>query len=652
MLDRFFRRLNFSSGAGAEVRKLSPEHRARAEAYCDGVNHGLRRGRLWGLRALGYKPEPWTVADCVLLTRVIGYFGLAQSQGDIERFIVEMIQGGVPLEHLEEMFPGVLGEADLGLLRRVRLGERLVPADLRWGRLVPPAVASNCWALAPSRTASGRSLLANDPHLDVNRLPALWYEAALERDDRFCIGATMPGLPAVVVGRTNDVAWGVTYSCMDAHDAWIEDCRDGRYRRTVEGRERWLPFRSRTEVIKRKRKSDLTVTFYENDHGVLDGDPFVPGLYLTARWSGAAGTGAASLEAAMDVARAPGVAGAMEALGNIETAWNWVLADRHGSIGYQMSGLMPLRRAGAGGVVPLEGWDERNDWTGFAAPAELPRALDPETGFIVSANDDLNHLGRAQPITLAMGSDRAERIQELVAARGDWSIAETETLQMDAFSKQAERFMATLRPLLTASARADVLAAWDCCYDVDSTGAYLFERFYRALVADVFGAVCGADVMRFLMDETGVLAGYYDSFDRVLLDPDSVWFGREGRDAAWRRAAESALCGPVKKWGEHQSFVMNNIALGGRLPTRLGFDYGPVPLRGARATVHQGQVFGSGGRHVVVAPSLRFVTDFAHTAVYTCLPGGPSEKRRSRWYTSGIADWIAGRFKPVEPRSG
>ena len=205
-----------------------------------------------------------------------------------------MVQAGVPRERLEELLPGRLDGLDVELLRGVRLGERLVPDSVRWVPGLPRALASNNWVLGGSRTRSGRPILANDPHLEVNRLPAVWYEAVLELDDRFAITATIPGLPFPAVGRTNDLAWGVTYGCMDTVDSWIEDCRGGCYRRQIDGEERWQPFSVRTEVIRRKRRRDVTLTFYANDHGVLDGDPRQAGLYLSTGWSGH-GTGAASL---------------------------------------------------------------------------------------------------------------------------------------------------------------------------------------------------------------------------------------------------------------------------------------------------------------------------------------------------------------------
>src|SRR6185369_4209123 len=112
----------------------------------------------------------------------------------------------------------------------------------------------------------------------------------------------------------------------------------------------------------------------------------------------------------------------------------------------------------------------------------LPRAFNPADGFVASANDDLNHLGRTRPITMPMGDYRARRIRELLAARDDWNVAAVERMQMDVLSTHAPPFLEILRPLLPATPQADVLRAWDCRYDAASEGAYLFERFYRALV--------------------------------------------------------------------------------------------------------------------------------------------------------------------------
>jgi penicillin G amidase len=647
--DRFFRRLNLGAGVAEEVARVDPHARDLAEAYCDGVNRALAESLPWELRLLRYRPAAWTLEDSLLVSRVVGYVALAQSQGDVERLFLEMLQAGVPRAHLVELFPGLVDEADCALLRRVRLGARLVPDGVRWSNALPRVLASNNWALAPRKTAGGHALAAYDPHLEVNRLPPIWYEIVLELGARYCMVATMPGLPGLLIGRTNDLAWGATYTFMDAIDSWIEDCRDGCYRRVVDGRESWEPFRVRTETIRRARKPAVTVRFHENDHGVLDGDPSVAGLYLATRWATATGTGAASLAAGTKILHAPDVAAGMELLGQIETAWNWVLADRHGNIGYQMSGRMPLRRAGWSGFAPVPGWEPANDWQGFVPPADLPCALNPATGFIATANQDLNHLGRARPINMPMGPYRADRIAHLLAARDGWTVADVRAMQMDVLSPQAERFMEILRPRLPATPAGEILRRWDCRYDLASEGASLFERFYRALVADVFGRVCGDEILHFLAAESGILADFYFNFDRILLSAESAWWGPEGRDATFARVAAAAVTPPVHSWGSERQLLMKHLLLGGRLPRWCGFDHGPIALRGSRATLHQGQIYRAGGRDTSFAPSFRLVVDLGTDEAHTAIAGGPSDRRFSRWYTSGVAGWLAGDLKTLAP---
>jgi penicillin amidase len=314
-----------------------------------------------------------------------------------------------------------------------------------------------------------------------------------------------------------------------------------------------------------------------------------------------------------------------------------------------MSGCMPVRRNRWNGLVPVAGWDPENDWQGLVASEDLPRTRNPESGFLATANDDLNHLGKAQPINLPMGPYRAERIAALLAARDDWTVADVELMQMDVLSLHAERFMMLIRPLLPVTPSADILRSWDCRYDPASIGATLFERFYRGLIREVFGGVCGAEVMRHVTGETSILADFYYNLDRILLADTSVWFGDESRDQIFARVLTRSLDGPLTTWGSEQRVMMKHLMLGGRFPVWLGFDRGPIPLRGNRATIHQGQVYRSGGRVTSFAPSYRLVTDLGEKSAHTSLAGGPSDRRFSPWDASEVDAWLAGRFKTLRP---
>jgi len=516
-------------------------------------------------------------------------------------------------------------------------------------------MASNNWVNAGDRTTSGKPFLCNDPHLEVNRLPAIWYETVLRWPStdglRYAMGASFPGLPGVSVGRTPDLAWGVTYAFMDCMDSWVEDCRDGKYRRG----DAWLPFETRKEIIRRRKNPPLELVFHENPHGVLGGDPNETGYYLATCWSARDGTGAAALDGACGILEARTVEAGRMLLGQISnSSWNWALADRSGNIGYQMSGKMPRRAAGVSGMIPLPGWDPANDWQGFHALEDLPRAFNPPEGFLATANNDLNHLGKVHPINLPMASYRACRINAVLDRAGKVNLEQMQKLQLDLYSIQAELFMAVIRPLLDnfSAQHGDavrLLRSWDLTYASESQAAFLFEEIYRALLAEVFGESAGAfggAVLDRVLAETCVFYDYYGNFDQVLLAEKSVWFGTRARADIYRASIAKGLATRPQAYGSKQKVLMRHLLLGGRLPLWLGFDR-PLELPGNRATVHQGQIFRGGGRETSFGPALRLVTDLATDEIRTTLAGGPSDRRFSKWYTTGLSDWIAGRYRTI-----
>ena len=693
-LDRYFRRWNLDGDAAREEAALSSEARSAVEAYCQGANLCFsKKGLPWELRLLGYRFEPWTVADIFLTAKVAGLVTLASAQADMEQFLVECVQNGIDRERLEELFPGRLNGLDEELLRRIRLQERLIPESLKWASALPRMMASNNWVVAGAKTASGKPFLCNDPHVEINRFPAVWYEAVLrwgsDEEQRYALGATFPGLPGISIGRTRDLAWGITYAFMDCIDSWIEDCRESKYRRGTD----WFAFTIRKEIIRRKKNPAVELQFYENSHGVLAGDPSQPGYYLATRWSCKEGTSAEAFNAASGMLLARTVPEGQALLGRISnSSWNWVLADREGNIGYQMSGKMPIRREGVSGLVPLPGWNPANDWQGFQPPQNLPRTLNPSQGFVATANQDLNYLGKAHPINVCMASYRADRISAVLegatpgartflpaaasddsgdleysdvikrsgvaadknvrAPAGTITLAEMRKLQLDLYSPQAEQFMEIVRPLLaefvsTHREAVQLLLDWDLFYRRDSKAAFLFEEFYHALICEVFGKcerAFGNTVLERILSETCLFFDFYSNFDSVLLAEKSAWFGGNPRGELYRRALAVALATPPKPYGPTRRVRMRHLLFGGKLPLFLGFDR-MMELPGNRATVHQGQIYRGAGREMSFAPSFRMVTDLATDQIQTTLAGGSSDRRFSKWYANGFSDWLEGRYK-------
>ena len=643
-VDLFFRRMNWQKGIDEEISTLSDELTEGCEGYCSGINDYFSKSVPWEFKLVGYKPPPWTIADSILISRMTGYLTLAQSQAEIERLLVEMVQADVSKEKLEEIFPGLLSGLDVELLKKVKIFERIVPEGVKWGSVIPRMMGSNNWVISGKKTLSGKPIVAGDPHLETNRLPNVWSEIAFRAGDRYGIGATMPGIPAMVIGRTNDLAWGVTYSFMDAVDSWIEDCRDGMFRR---GEDEWIPFTAREETIKRRGKKSVSTTFYENEHGLLDGDPNEKGYYLSTRWS-TAEAGAASINSFHQMLDAANVKEGMEHLGRLEVSFNWGIADQEGNIGYQMSGLMPKRKDGANGFIPLKGWEEENDWSGYHSHTDLPRSYNPEEGYIATANNNMNHLGKVSPISVSQTEYRVERIKQFLSSKEKYTVEDCFELQRDIYSLQAESFMKILAPLLPETPQGEILKNWDYTYPAESEGAFLFEEFYKSLFQTVFGeSGLGKETVTHLQSETGIFADFFMNFDAVFLSENSLWFNGKDRDEIFSVTAKEALNVKPQQWGTSREYSMTNMFFSGKLPKLFGFDGGPIKLRGGRATVQQGQVFQAAGRTTSFCPSFRMVTDLANDHLHTAIAGGPSDRRFSKWYQSGLDDWGNGKYKKL-----
>jgi len=654
-IDIFMREMGLARYAKVEALNAAPEGRTLGEAYAEGVNYWLGTNRRpIELIMLRYDPEWWTIADTILTIKLMSYVGLAQSQQDFEKFLIQAVRAGVPAGRLAALTPphlDGLDEETTELIAKLRYVQPLVPEGLRFLSAVPTLMASNNWAVAGSRTESGHPLQCNDPHLECNRLPAIWYETVMHTNDDFRIGATMPGVPGLVMGRTRNLSFGFTYGFMDMVDYFIEQCHDGDYRRG----DSFVPLKTRNETIARKGESPLEITVRETDVGVLECDSGEPaledGFYLSRAWSAHRVGGAASLDALARLPSVTTVSRAQEVVRNVAISCNWLLADREGNIGYQQSGLLPKRKHS--GLHPVPAWEEQWLWRGAVAPDQLHSLLNPPEGFLATANNDLNPTNGLLVINLPMGSYRVDRIRALLKEREACTLEDMRHIQNDLYSIQAERFMAVLEPLLPETFAGRLLAGWDFCYNCESRAATLFETVYHALLREVFGnGLLGQEVWDETVSSTAIVADYYHLFDEALLGDDPSWFGEEGRSDLFKRVLEDVLnevsLDAISPWGRRQQIVMKNIFFDGRLPRWVGFDHGPVELPGNRATIVQGGIFTAHNRQTTFTPSWRFITDLGEDRALTALAGGPSGRRFSKWYKTDIKRWLEGDYKTLE----
>jgi penicillin amidase len=563
----------------------------------------------------------------------------------MEKFLVQMIQHGVDEDRIKELFPYLKEKIDYDLIKEVQSPVEIVP-DRLWNSALPNLRASNNWVVSGKKTKSGQPILASDPHMEVNRLPALWYEMIWKVGDQVTMGITMPGLPVMVFGRTNHLAWAGTYGFMDMIDYFIEEYRDEKF--LYDGK--WIPFEKRTETIRPKKKEPITLTFYENHHGVLEGQPEGPGKYLCMAFTGRSGAGADIFNAILEIDTIRSVKEAQERFRDIAMpTFNWGFVDRDGNIGYQMNGKMPKRPEGVSGLLPVAGWEAKNDWKGFEDPAQLPSCYNPESGFFATANNDLNKFGDIHPINLPMAPYRIQRIIERLEQQDAIDTEYIKDMHFDLYSKQAERLMPLILPLLPDTKNGEILKEWDFVYHKNSTGAMLFESVYQNIIKIVFGKNgMGEDVIEHLFDETGIFTDFHGNFDDVLINENSSWFKEVDRTTQLKEAIDRGLNVQPKPYGETRKIDMMNIFLGGKLPGFLGFDMKNITLPGNRATIPQGQIFKSGGRTTTFAPSFRMIVEIDKDGIWTNIAGGPSGARFSKWYKSDLKNWEKGHYKKLE----
>ena len=655
--DRFFRRVGLHQNLDEEVEKMDDRSFDQLTAYCEGVNDGIKAsGRSLPMWATGFHPQPWNHQAVLLVGKLISFGGLAISQMQNERLLVELVHAGANIPALCELLAPDADPSELEILRHVQMSNKLSDDALELITDLPRLAGSNAWAVAPSRSATGSALLASDPHLEVNRLPAIWYEVALRWGDHYVMGASLPGCPLFAVARTDKVAWGVTYMKGDTIDFFIEDCRPGgetgwQYRR---GR-KWRDFEVREEVIQRKETDDETLRVYHNPQGILDTNPsdLGSGYHLSLAWTGHAEGGIRGITTWIDMISAPSTSAAMDIARECpQPTLCWIIADHEGHIGLQGCGLFPERSGHHNGLLPVPAWDKKNHWKGWLPVDQLPRIYDPPCGFVATANENINQPHGPRLVTQPVPAYRKIRLQTRLEQMPRATLQDMQQLQYDLVSVQARDMLNVFLPHLPEGKIKDRLSNWDYSYSPDSREATLFQRLYRNVMVEVFGHEEGIGWRRmlYLCTRAGFSTMVLTAADNLLKRQDSIWWHKRDKGELIRKAAEQLENEPDQPWSDVNYFHFTDRFFGTHQVGRmLGYNSRRHAMPGNYATLFQGHVMLTARRESTFAPSYHFVTDMGTDEAWSNLPGGPSEKRFSRHYKSGIERWFSGEYKLLAP---
>lgn len=703
--DRVLRALNLPAAAQQQWLRLSDDVRAALAAYSAGVNaaHSLPRPPEFLL--LQTAPQDWRPSDSLGMLLLMA-LDLNYNWGmEMARWQAASV---LPSERVWQLLPPLWPKAwqrnarapererrfDLSSLYQ-RLGVFAEQQEVTSAALdaapfsipigQPEGAGSNNWVIDAAHSVSGAPLLANDPHLDL-AAPALWYMAALHvgAQDGVAahnvIGATIPGLPFIVIGRNDDIAWGFTNTGADTQDLYLERLRGGEEYQTPRG---WRRLSVREETIFVKGQGAERLRLRTTRHGPVISDIMSEWSVLnheryavSLRWDALAPDNQAA-RAAMALNEASTLEGALTALAHFtQPGQNVVLADRQ-HVAYQATGRVPKRREQQSlqGLAPAEGWLARNDWVGrvraTAMPHHAPAPLLPQ-GFIASANQDITKAA-APPFLGAdwYSSERYDRIGEVLGAAlqsgRKSNLDEQQRLQGDEHSLAARALLPQWRLALQSPEAQAVLGAeavqrfttFDGTMHADSAAPLLFAAWLDAMTHAIFIPKLGQEFFAQLYRKRD-LRSFVHWLMRQASAGDADWWCAplscaEQSARALARAAQYlqkqfGAAPEAWRWGTAHPAISAHRPLDA-LPWLRRFVNVERAAGGDGYSVNVGKYFpGNAERPYAarLAPSLRLLFDLADAnASRFILPTGQSGHPLSSRYRDMADEWVTQQTRPL-----
>jgi penicillin amidase len=652
-LDVTARTVALGTIAEAEWAAAADETRRLLTAFSAGVNAVIEQTAdrpPIEFDLLDYRPEPWSPVDCLAI------------EGEFRWYLT----GRLPVFAVPDMVRRTLGDGPLyrAFLQGEADDESILPPGsyLRrpsGGQPFPasggdptPCQGSNNWVLAGSRTETGRPLLASDPHIAFGAV-SCWYEVHLCGGSFNVAGMAYAGMPAVMFGRNEHVAWGCTNNICAQRDLYQEqidpahpDCflNDGR----------WEPAATRTETIAVRGAAPVQKTIRASRHGPII-DELLPEATRTdqpvsLRWLGS--EPCHWLEALLAMDRATSADELREATRSWHVpTFSLVFCDGDGHIGYQSVGRIPIRQTHERGYRP--GWDPQHEWQGLIPFEGMPRLADPERGFAVTANnrpapDDF-------PYPLAgvwVSGYRAWRIREMIETRPRVAFADLAPMQLDVLSMRAvaclPRLLAALEDVGSPKQRAavEVLRGWNCRMEADSPAAAIFEVFFTHWSEAVASEHFRGEAVALVAAAAGGLAS------ELLRGDEAGWFAAGRRAAAVRQAFAAALdtlstrLGPRVEdwqWGRLHRTQVRHV-LSGRGDLALLLDQPEEPVGGNGLTVCN--TGGDAEWRANLGGGYRMLVDMSvqPAEIWAIDAGSESGHAGSPHYSDQLREWLAGRY--------
>ncbi|MGE8497737.1 MAG: penicillin acylase family protein [Pseudomonas sp.] len=708
-MDRFMRAVNLKKSAEALYKEASPRLKRFFEVYARGVNAYLYQYRdklPMDIAESGYRPAYWKPEDSVLVFCLLN-FGLAVNlQEEIAALVMAQKVGSDKLAWLLPTYPDEpLPFDEVDKLKGLALGGQIAglnavsQAAAQFGEAHMLGVAaSNNWAIAPQRSRSGKSLMANDTHLPLS-MPSAWNFVHIRSPKFQAAGVSIAGVPAVVAGFNGKLGWGMTMVMGDNQDLFLEKVKreNGRLYYLADGK--WLAAQERQETFFIKGQRPIRETVYETRHGPLLNSVLGERKHMLQPLQLNSGYGLAlkttqfetdkTLDAFFDLSRAQSVEQAFEATREVRAMpLNIVFADAQ-HIGWQVTGRYPNRREGLG-LVPSPGWDSRFDWDGFADPMLHPYDQDPQQGWLGTANHRTVPRGYGMQLSNSWYyPERYERLAQL-AGSGKHDTKSMIAMQYD----QTSPFVAKLQAMFEAPGMAEPLKkAIDALPELDRAKAR--EALSRLMAFDgnlaptsataaLYGAFLHESARAIFLDELGpetspawkalvetANSSYSAQADHLLGREDSPFWndvstpGTDDKPAILARSLAAAVTHVESRlgsdrnawqWGKLHTYnwrtettqLAPHMSASQRasINSFSGYlDRGPYPAGGDHSTLNVSAYNWGQDFDTWLIPAMRIVVDFGRAEPLIGLnSSGQSGNPASKHYADGIDAWLKGQY--------
>ena len=660
--DRLSRQLGFTRLAPKQLEVFHPNVRQRFEAFARGINDGVSHGRRRKAHEFTLlRAEPSTF-EAVDLAAVYLLQSMALSANwDIELVRLRMLEldGPEALTLLDPPYPGWHPVSTMPETSAGPAVDALARDIASLTEIVGVNRASNSWAVSPSKTSTGRPILANDPHL-VPTLPPHWFLAHVRTPNWGLVGATFAGLPAFPVGHNGYVAWGVTLGLADNSDLFLEQIGEDGV--SVREGSRFVPCEVIDETINIKDGPAHHERILVTPRGPIVGQSASNdslAISIKATW-----LQALPVEGLLETHTAT----TCEEFRQLFTEWphislNLAHADTQGDIGLQLAGQVPRRRAGFG-TIPMPGWKSDSGWHDAFVPFdEMPHTTNPEPGFVATANNQPLPSGQGPFLGVDwLDGYRASRITEIVGAMDDWDIESTAQAQLDTVSipwREIREVVSMVEPSTSEAQQAlALLSEWDGAVDVDSVGATVFEFFLKEMIQRVAMAKAPKSWEWVIgRSETPVHSLTLLSGRRVGHLANLLKNRPEGwSDVPLSRLINESLAAAITElrdrygadpsgwqWGPIRPLTLKHPVGRSKWLAPI-YNFPPVPCPGDTNTVFQtGADPRNPGAGPLVCPSMRMVLDVGNwDKNLFALPGGQSGNPLSPHYDDQFRLWTQG----------